>query len=89
MVDSSILKGIRTAHLKPNVAVRTFPGAMVDSLRTKLGVYELDKCMIIILHVEGSDASNSTDLDAFCDNYTKLTVDRGPASHSPWSAAKR
>ena len=72
MVDSSILKGIRNAYLKPNVAVRTFPGAMVDSLRTKLGDYELDKCTRIILHLGGSDATNSTDQYAFCDNYKSL-----------------
>ena len=58
--------------LKPNVAVRTFPGATVDSLRTKLGDYDLDKCKTIILHVGGNDASNSTDLDAFCDYYISL-----------------
>ena len=72
LVGSSIVKGIRTSYLKPNVAVRTFPGATVDSLRTKLGDYDLDKCTTIILHVGGNDASNSTDLDAFCDFYISL-----------------
>ena len=72
LVGSSIVKGIRTSYLKPNVAVRTFPGATVDSLRTKLGDYDLDKCTTIILHVGGNDASNSTDLDAFCDHYISL-----------------
>ena len=62
LVGSSILKGIRTAYLKPNVAVRTFPGATVDSLRTKLGDYDLDKCTTIILPVGGNKASNSTGL---------------------------
>ena len=72
MVGSSILKGIRTTYLKPNVAVRTFPGATAESLRTKLGDYDFDKCATIILHVGGNGASNSTDLDAFCDNYISL-----------------
>ena len=48
-----------------------FP-ATVDSFGNKLGDYDLDKCTTIILHVGRNDASNSTDLDAFCDNYISL-----------------
>ena len=54
------------------MAVRTFQGATVDSLKYKLGDSNLDKCTTLILHVGGNDASNSTDLDAFCDNYISL-----------------
>ena len=57
---------------RSNVVLRTFPGATVDSLWTKLGGYDLDKYTTIILHEGGTDASNSTDLEAFCDNYISL-----------------
>ena len=72
LVGSSILKGIRTAKLKTNAAIRTFPGPIVYSLGTKLGDYDLDKCPTIIGHVGRNSASKSTDLDAFCDNYISL-----------------
>ena len=52
--------------------MRTFSGATTDSLRTKLGEYDIDKCKTIILHVGGNDADNGTDAESFCDSYVSL-----------------
>lgn len=52
--------------------MRTFSGATVDSLKTKLGEYDIDKCKTIILHVGGNDADNGTDAESFCDSYVSL-----------------
>ena len=42
LVSSSILNGIRTSYLKPNkCSCKNFPRRTVDSLRTKLGDYDL------------------------------------------------
>ena len=72
LVGSSILKGVQTSELKPNAAVRTFSGATIDVVKTKLGEYDIDNCKTIILHVGGNDADNGTDPEEFCDSYISL-----------------
>ena len=72
LVGSSILKGIKISDLNTNVAIKTFPGATVNSIKDKLADYDLSKCKTIILHVGGNDADNSTYIETFCDNYVSL-----------------
>ena len=72
ITGSSILKGVRNNGLKANTTVRTFPGATVESLTSRLEHYDIDNCKTIILHVGGNDADNGVDLDTFVDNYTTL-----------------
>ena len=72
ITGSSILKGVRNNGLKANATVRTFPGATIESLTSRLEHYDIDNCKTIILHVGGNDADNGVDLDTFVDNYTTL-----------------
>ena len=72
IVGSSILKRIKTGELDTHTAVRTFPGARTDSLKSKLEEFDLEKCKTIILHVGGNDADNGTDPESFCDSYISL-----------------
>ena len=57
------------SDLNPSVAIKTFPGATVNSIKGKL---DLSKCNTIILHVGGNDADNGTDIETFYDNYVSL-----------------
>ena len=61
LVGSSIRKGVRTSELQPNATVRTFSGAKIEDVKTKLEEYDIDHCKTIILHVGGNDADNGTD----------------------------
>lgn len=72
LVGSSILKGVQTSELKSNAAVRTFSGATIDVVKTKLGEFDIENCKTIILHVGGNDADNGTDPEDFCDSYISL-----------------
>lgn len=72
IAGSSILKRIKTHDLNTHTAVRTFPGAKIETLKTKLEEFDLDKCKTVILHVGGNDADNGTDSEIFCDSYISL-----------------
>ena len=72
LVGSSILKGVRTSELQPNATVRTFSGAKIEDVKTKLGEYYIDHCKTIILHVGGNDADNGTDPEEFGDGFVSL-----------------
>ena len=75
LVGSSIFKNIRVNELKKNTAVRSFPGATIKSLQSKLRQFNIDKCETIIIHVGGNDADQGIDLDKFSDSYTSLIND--------------
>ena len=72
LVGSSILKGVKTRDLKPNTTVRSFRGATMQTLKSKLQQYDIENCTTIILHVGGNDADDSMDLESFQDNYIDL-----------------
>ena len=72
LVGSSILKGVKVSELKSNVAVRSFPGATIETLRRKLLEFNIDRCKTIIIHVGGNDADCGSDLDTFSDDYFSL-----------------
>ena len=72
IAGSSILKRIKTHELNTYTAVRTFPGARIETLQTKLDEFDLEKCKTVILHVGGNDADNGTDPETFCDRYISL-----------------
>ena len=52
--------------------MRSFPGATIQTLNSKLKQYDLENCTTIILHVGGNDADNGIDLDSFQDDYIDL-----------------
>ncbi len=56
LVGSSILKGVRVSCLKKDTAVRTFPGATINSLSAELSNMNIEQCQTVILHVGGNDA---------------------------------
>ncbi|MEW8547186.1 MAG: GDSL-type esterase/lipase family protein, partial [Candidatus Thiodiazotropha sp.] len=72
LVGSSILKGVKVNELKSNVAVRSFPGATIETLRRRLLEFNIDRCQTIIIHVGGNDADQGCDLDTFSDDYFSL-----------------
>ena len=72
LVGSSILKGVKTSDLNPNVAIKSFPGATTDSIKDSLSDYDTSKCNTIILHVGGNDADSGADIETFCDSYVSL-----------------
>ena len=72
LVGSSILKGVKTNELEPNVTVRSFSGATTVTLKDKLSNYNIENCKTVILHIGGNDADNGKDLDTFCDDYISL-----------------
>ena len=72
LIGSSILKGIRTNELNPDITLRSFSGATTKPIKEKLKDYDIDNCKTIILHVGGNDADNGDDVDSFCDNYIAL-----------------
>ena len=72
LVGSSILKGVKTNELKPNVTVRSFSGATTVTLKDKLTNCNIENCKTVILHIGGNDADNGKDLDTFCDDYISL-----------------
>ncbi len=53
LVGSSILKGVSVSELKPTTAVRTFPGATIDSLSAELSAMNMEQCNTVVLHVGG------------------------------------
>ena len=72
MVDSSILKGVKTKDLNGDTTVRSFPGATIQTLKSKLQEYDIDNCKTIILNVGGNDGDNGADMDSFQDEYISL-----------------
>ena len=66
-MGSSILKSVKNKDLKTNATVRSFPGATIKSIKSKLEQYNIDNCQTIILHVGGNDADNGLDIDSFQD----------------------
>ena len=72
LVGSSILKSVKNKDLKTNATVRSFPGATIKSIKSKLEQYNIDNCQTIILHVGGNDADNGLDIDSFQDEYIDL-----------------
>ena len=72
LVGSSILKGVQNKNLKHDATVRSFSGATIQSLKSKLQEYDIENCKTIILHVGGNDADNGSDLDSFQDDYIEL-----------------
>ncbi|MES9879881.1 MAG: hypothetical protein ABW185_03270 [Sedimenticola sp.] len=72
LVGSSILKGVRVSCLKKDTAVRTFPGATINSLSAELSNMNIEQCQTVILHVGGNDADEGISLDAFAEQYKAL-----------------
>ena len=44
LVGSSFLKSVKNKDLKPNATVRSFPGATIKSIKSKLEQYNIDNC---------------------------------------------
>ena len=72
IVGSSLLKNVKVSDLNRSTAVRTFSGAKIDTIKTKLSEYNLDSCKTVILQVGGNDADSGTDLETFSDEYEQL-----------------
>ena len=66
-----MLKNVKVSDLK-STAVRTFPRATIDTIKSKLSEYNLDNCKTIILLVGGNDVENGTDLETFAAKYELL-----------------
>ena len=71
-LGSSLLKNVIVGDLNKSTAVRTFPRATIDTIKSKLSEYNLDNCKTIILLVGGNDAENGTDLETFAEKYELL-----------------
>ena len=65
LIGSSLLKNVTVSDLNKSTAVRTFPRATIDTIKSKLSQYTLDNCKTIILLVGTNDAENGTDLETF------------------------
>ena len=72
IVGSSLLKNVKVSDLNRSTAVRTFSGAKIDTIKTKLSEYNLDSCKTVILQVGGNDADSGADLETFSDEYEQL-----------------
>ena len=46
--------------------MRSFSGATIDSLKSKLSEYNLDQCKTVLLLVVGNDADNGMNRATFC-----------------------
>ena len=66
---------MRTSELKVNTTVRSFPGATINSLKSRLSGYDLDECKTIILHIGTNDADNGSDIETFAENFETLITD--------------
>ena len=75
LVGSSILKNVKTNELNRNTTVRSFPGATIETLDSKLSEYDLKQCETIVLHVGGNDADNGTDIETFAEQYESLLTE--------------
>lgn len=72
LIGSSILKNVKTNQLHGNTAVRTFPGATIGTIKSKLSDLNIEKCETLIIHVGGNDADNGIELDSFCEEFDSL-----------------
>ena len=72
MIGSSLLKNVKISDLNKSTAVRSFPGATIDTIKIKLSEFNLENCKTIILLVGGNDADNGTDLETFTEKYESL-----------------
>ena len=72
LIGSSILKNVKTNQLHENIAVRTFPGATISTIKSKLSDLNIEKCETIIIHVGGNDADNGVELDSFHEEFETL-----------------
>ena len=72
LIGSALLKNVKVGDLNKSTAVRTFPRATIDTIKSKLTEYNLDNCKTIILLVGGNDAENGTDLETFAEKYELL-----------------
>ena len=75
LVGSSILKNVKTSELNRNTTVRSFPGATIETLDSKLSGYDIKQCETIVLHVGGNDADNGTDIETFAEQYESLLTE--------------
>ena len=75
LVGSSILKNVKTNELNRNTTVRSFPGATIETLDSKLSGFDLKQCETIVLHVGGNDADNGTDIETFAEQYGSLLTE--------------
>ena len=55
--------------------MRSFSGATIDSLKSKLSKYNLDQCKTVLLLVGGNDADNGMDLKIFAKKYKALITE--------------
>ena len=55
--------------------MRSFSGATIDSLKSKLSEYNLDQCKTVLLLVGGNDADNGMDLKIFAKKYEALITE--------------
>ena len=72
LIGSSLLKNVKISDLNKSTAVRSFPGATIDTIKIKLSEFNLENCKTIILLVGGNDADNGTDLETFTEKYESL-----------------
>ena len=72
-----MLKKVNTNQLNANTTVRSFSGAMIDSLKSKykLSKYNLDQCKTVLLLIGGNDADNGMDLKIFAKKYEALITE--------------
>ena len=67
--------GLKTSELNRNTTVRSFPGATIETLDSKLSGYDIKQCETIVLHVGGNDADNGTDIETFAEQYESLLTE--------------
>ena len=72
LIGSSILKNVKTNQLHENTAVRTFPGATISTIKSKLSDLNIEQCETLIIHVGGNDADNGIELDSFYEEFDSL-----------------
>ena len=75
LAGSSLLKKVNTNQLNADTTVRSFSGATIDSLKSKLSEYNLDQCKTVLLLVGGNDADDDIDLETFAQKYEALLTD--------------
>ena len=75
LAGSSLLKKVNTNQLNADTTVRSFSGATIDSLESKLSEYNLDQCKTVLLLVGGNDADDGIDLETFAQKYEALLTD--------------
>ena len=72
LIGSSILKNVKTEELTDKTAVRTYPGATIEYIETKLSELNSDQCNTVIIQVGGNGADNGVGLDSFQEKYEHL-----------------